>query len=208
MTREEIIAEYNKKRYAEAKVKILCKVRNTETNKVTHVLSNYDYEERKRHFFNPENPDEEYPEGLYMLEPIYPYEELGIECGKGWKRIVQPIIDYIEKYNEGKKDDDKIEIHQIKEKFATLRVYLNRHDNPELQQLIENAEQEAAKTCETCGTKDNVGLTMQGWATVICDDCIKKHMLGNARQTVKWKRNCDNKVFIVDNKGNMTEPTD
>lgn len=50
------------------------------------------------------------------VEPKWPYELFGIECGEGWKGLYQPIIDYIDKYNED--HEEKIEIHQIKEKFV------------------------------------------------------------------------------------------
>lgn len=28
-----------------------------------------------------------------------PYELFGVECGDGWKGLLKPIFDYIEKYN-------------------------------------------------------------------------------------------------------------
>ena len=58
------------------------------------------------------------------FEPKWPYELFGIECGEGWKHLYQPIIDYIEKYNNS--HTDKIEIHQIKEKFGTLSFYTSK----------------------------------------------------------------------------------
>ena len=48
-------------------------------------------------------------------EPKEPYELFGIECGEGWKKLYQPIIDYIDEYNKDKEGVDKIEIYQIKE---------------------------------------------------------------------------------------------
>ena len=52
------------------------------------------------------------------VEPKHPYELFGIECDKGWEKLYQPIIDYIEDYNKDKEGDDRIEILQIKEKFG------------------------------------------------------------------------------------------
>ena len=34
------------------------------------------------------------------VERKWSYELFGIECGEGWKGLYQPIIDYIDKYNE------------------------------------------------------------------------------------------------------------
>jgi len=48
------------------------------------------------------------------IEPKHPYELFGIECDKGWEKLYQPIIDYIEDYNKDKEGDDRIEILQIK----------------------------------------------------------------------------------------------
>lgn len=185
------------KRIEAAKKKILTKVRNKETNKVCNVLTNFDIENRTRHFFNPDKPDEEYPIGLYEIEPTWPYEEFGIECGDGWKPLIQPIIDYIQEYNKDKPEEEHIEIHQIKEKFAGLRVYLNFY-NTEVRSLIERAEEEAEHTCEICGTKENVGMTVNGWLTTKCKNCVAKTAKHNNKE-IKWRY--DGKVYWVDGNG-------
>lgn len=62
-----------------------------------------------------EQERKEHPE---RFTPKWPYELFGIECGKGWEHLYQPLIDYVEKYNVGKEGNDRMEIHQIKEKFG------------------------------------------------------------------------------------------
>lgn len=54
-------------------------------------------------------PDE--PNGI-------PFNMFGIECGKGWIPLIKPIVEYIDNYNNGKNEEDKIYINQIKEKWA------------------------------------------------------------------------------------------
>lgn len=100
-----------------------------------------------------------------------PFQLFGVECEKGWYPLIQPVIDYIDKFNEGKSEEEKIYITQIKEKYGTLRIYVS-YGTDELFNMIDKAEEESAHTCEFCGTKENVGQTT-GWITTLCHDCIK-----------------------------------
>lgn len=61
---------------------------------------------------------------------------------------------------------------QCKEKFGSLRFYLNGHPEnfyEEVNAAIKEAETKSAKTCEQCG-KPGV-LRKGGWIKVRCDDC-------------------------------------
>ena len=104
-------------------------------------------------------------------EPKEPYELFGIECGEGWKGLYQPIIDYISEYN--KNNDDKIEIHQIKEKFGGLRIYLSRYTD-ELRQMIDDAEDESYNTCEVCGKYIKKPIVEHHWIYPMCRKCFRK----------------------------------
>ena len=104
-------------------------------------------------------------------KPQEPYELFGIECGKGWNKLIIPILDYIDLYNSG--HDDKIEIQQIKEKFGGLRIYTS-FSTPELDQLINDAEEQSFKTCEYCGSKGNVSQTKTGWIKTLCSKCMRE----------------------------------
>ena len=45
--------------------------------------------------------------------------EIDFECGSGWDKIIEPLINYVEDYNKkAEKEEDKIIIAQIKEKFG------------------------------------------------------------------------------------------
>ena len=125
----------------------------------------------------------------------YPYELFGIECEKGWFKLLEPIFDYIKEYNKDKDDEHKIEITQIKEKWGTLRVYVN-FGTDELFKLIDEAEDKSELICEFCGSEENVGSTKTGWISTICLDCVKKQ----AKQTnfpKVWISNNDKKEYII-----------
>lgn len=109
----------------------------------------------------------EYPD---RFTPQWPYELFGIECGDGWKCLYQPIIDYIDEYNKDKADGERIEIHQIKEKFAELRFYTNFYTQ-ELRNLIDKAEEESRHTCEVCGKHIDDPIVEGHWMYAECQEC-------------------------------------
>ena len=125
----------------------------------------------------------EHPE---RFTPQWPYELFGIECGEGWKELYQPIIDYINKYNE--EHDDKFEIHQIKEKFGYLCFYVNKY-NDELRQMIRDAEEKSYHTCEVCGKHIDKPINENYWIYAECEDCHNK-----------WKENRQKAMEAYENK--------
>lgn len=126
----------------------------------------------------------------------YPMELFGIECGEGWYGIIAPLIGYVEEYNENHPDGEPIEILQIKEKFGELRFYTN-FTTPELNELIIEAEEKSWKTCETCGSTENVGHTM-GWISVLCPECIRRSFEKNPCQEIRWSdRGRNNEVAVI-----------
>ena len=86
------------------------------------------------------------------------------ECGDGW---FKPIDDLSKKITEL---DPTVEATQVKEKFGGLRFYIDGGSD-EVHKLIEEAEEESYKTCEKCGTKENVSQTKTGWVKTLCDKC-------------------------------------
>jgi ribosomal protein L37AE/L43A len=100
----------------------------------------------------------------------YPYELFGIECGDGWKKLYQPIIDFIMKYNKDKDEEDKIEINQIKEKFGSIRIYLSKYTD-ELRQMIDDAEEQSYYTCEECGKYIKKPIVEGHWIYPMCRKC-------------------------------------
>lgn len=123
-------------------------------------------------------------------EPQWPYEMFGIECGDGWKGLYQPIIDWIIEYNKDKEGDDRIEIHQIKEKFGGLRFYASRYTD-ELRNMISEAEGKSYNVCEICG-KPCKQINKGHWIYTMCQECFddmeerrKKHMEEFLKKTKK-----------------------
>lgn len=132
-----------------------------------------------------------------------PFALFGIECGKGWYKLIQPISDYINEYNKGKTEDEQIQILQIKEKWGGLRIETN-FGTKELYELIATAEEESLKICEECGSDENVGMRLTGWYTTMCLNCMKKEV--KERGYVQtWRRNCDDKLFFVNCDGTIEE---
>lgn len=135
-------------------------------------------EERKKKFLEmveeykkkKEQERREHPE---RFEPKWPYELFGVECGEGWKKLYQPLIDYINNYNKDKKEGDRIEIHQIKEKFGGLRFYVNFYTE-ELKDMIRKAESMSYCTCERCGEYIDKPITENHWIYAECEDCHRQ----------------------------------
>ena len=80
-----------------------------------------------------------------------PIELFGIECGNGWHPLLEPICEYILKYNSGKDGREHIEL------------------------LISDAEQKSKTICETCG---NPGIlrNVNGWYRTLCESCSNKEL--------------------------------
>ena len=126
-----------------------------------------------------------------------PYELFGVECGTGWKELYQPIFDWIKEYNESHKDDEKIIVHQVKEKYGGLRFYVNFYPK-ELDELISNAENESYEVCEICGSRKNVGITIDGWYETVCSNCLQKTLKNNNTKHYRlWEKNDNKKVYKV-----------
>ncbi|MCD8207744.1 MAG: hypothetical protein LUD72_07395 [Bacteroidales bacterium] len=127
----------------------------------------------------------------------YPFMLFGVECGKGWDGILQPVYDYIHWWNEEHIDEgERIYITQVKEKYGTLRVYCN-HETQTLSDVIRKAEGDSCVICEICGSTDDVGMT-EGWNTTICHKCLVDEVSKSKyKQEAWWRRNSDEKLYIV-----------
>ena len=99
------------------------------------------------------------------VEPKWPYELFGIECGKGWEKLYKPILDYAAEHN--------IEVHQVKEKFGQLRIYLSSYDNT-VRKMIDDAEEKSYNTCEVCGKYIDKPIVENHWIYPQCEECHTK----------------------------------
>lgn len=88
------------------------------------------------------------------------------ECGEGWLELIKNCID--ECISAGW---DK-QICQIKEKWGGLRFYINLGTD-EIFDIISKYENLSYKTCENCGSINNVTTGGKGWVRSLCENCRK-----------------------------------
>jgi len=99
------------------------------------------------------------------VEQKWPYELFGVECGEGWKGLYEPILDYAMEHN--------IEVHQVKEKFSGLRIYLASYDDT-VRKMIDDAEEKSYHTCEICGKHIDKPITENHRTYPMCNECHEK----------------------------------
>jgi hypothetical protein len=89
-----------------------------------------------------------------------------IECDDGWFQIILDASIEIEKIVSGKTLDEQedTEVIQIKEKFGTLRYYMNHYDD-KISKIIAEAENKSAVTCEKCGNPGAIGRIGRWYST-------------------------------------------
>ena len=95
----------------------------------------------------------------------------GISVGIGWLPIIELLCESMQRYVDVHKID-QIEFVQIKEKYGTLQIYTNYHDEI-IQELINTAERLSEKICEECGSVVNV-TSEGGYILTLCELCRKK----------------------------------
>lgn len=132
---------------------------------------------------------------------IYTFDTFTVECGHGWDKLIQPIFDYINEYNLSRKDDERIEIRQIKEKFGLLQIYVSYGTN-ELYDMIDKATSESNNVCEQCGSTKEIGTT-RGWIMHLCKKCVLKMSIEEKRDFI-WKQRGDKNWYKVSN-GTLTK---
>jgi hypothetical protein len=114
---------------------------------------------------------EVYPEFFQDIHPQEPFALFGFECGEGWFNLLKECLEEIKEICQKKKISPKVA--QIKEKFGTLRFYVNFYECC-LKEPISKAEEASKVTCELCG--DPASLKDHcGWYSVKCDKCWQKH---------------------------------
>ena len=96
---------------------------------------------------------------LSIQESCMPW---GFECGDGWFDLIYDLSKKISKV------DQDCEATQVKEKFGTLRFYV-QSGSDKVYSLIDKAEKKSEKTCENCGKPGK--LSTIGWYSVRCKKC-------------------------------------
>ncbi len=92
------------------------------------------------------------------------------ECGPGWDAIVSDALSKIRE--ECQKSKIRMYVHQIKEKYGELRIYL-LYSSGVMEEIIEQATYKSRETCESCGRKGKT-IIRGGWFYTRCDECWEK----------------------------------
>lgn len=94
----------------------------------------------------------------------------GFEIGEGWIPIMRKLCENVQAIIDTNPEKYKdFEFAQVKEKFGGLRVYCNRNFD-EIEELIEDAQREADRTCEVCGKPGKLRAD-RAWIQTLCDRC-------------------------------------
>lgn len=96
----------------------------------------------------------------------------GFSIGYGWwpriKKLCEDITEVLNRPN-----CPNFIVDQVKEKFGGLRFYVS-NDNEEIRFLINKAESDCSKICETCGNEGGANNTPEGkWIKTLCPECAK-----------------------------------
>lgn len=114
--------------------------------------------------------------GMSVRDNLIPF---GFGCGDGWFDIIDRLSSQLEtecirlSMREGVPEEALPVASQVKEKFGGLRFYMS-HYTEVMDDYIEQAEAEAARTCERCGAPGT--LRYNGWVRTLCDSCQLKHL--------------------------------
>jgi hypothetical protein len=100
-------------------------------------------------------------------EPFLPMA-FGFDCGDGWFEILKECFENIEKSLSEFPDGKNVRVHQVKEKYGTLRIYMS-HYYDKIEEFIDEAEKKSEVTCELCGSSGK--LEGEYWLTTRCSDC-------------------------------------
>ncbi len=105
-----------------------------------------------------------------MSKLYAPFELFGVEVGKGWRPLVEPIYNRIQELNA---QGAEIEISQIKEKFGELCIYV--HNAPdEIRDMIDFAVEKSHHVCEHCGKPAEWIISTNDWYFTLCPDCLRE----------------------------------
>lgn len=128
------------------------------------------------------------------IDPTLPFPMFGIECGDGWFDLIWNLCLELEKLDDKNlaeiKDNKKakhllqgysvgLEVHQVKEKFGSLRFYVSSSTNEmqgitnEMQGVINKAGGDSSYICELCG-EDAIMCDSDKWIRTMCPDCANK----------------------------------
>lgn len=128
---------------------------------------------------------------LKEAHPLYPAPMFGAECGSGWLHIIDGLLSLIQDHEQQLKEHQDwcannnrpqpepiapVVVHQVKEKFGTLRFYYAGGD-AFVCGAVSLAEYLSSRTCEACGAPGR--LRGDGWYYTACDAHTRPEDLSN-----------------------------
>jgi len=114
----------------------------------------------------------------------------GITCGSGWGKILEDLCAKLHKLftDAGLEGDNYPSVGQVKEKFGTLRFYMNQMPesvSEKAYEFISEAENLSAITCDICGAP---GKTRnRSWVVVLCDDHARPKVIDGTSWDTIWR---------------------
>ncbi len=93
----------------------------------------------------------------------------GVDCGDGWFWLIDMLCSQLQ-WDIDKNGHPQIEAVQVKEKFGSLRFYVNGEDDTQ-HGMIRLAEYMSEYICEKCGATAGVTQT-EGWIVTLCPKCM------------------------------------
>jgi hypothetical protein len=98
-----------------------------------------------------------------------------IDCGSGWYRLLADT------HRKLKYLCPDYEIHQIKEKYGTLRYYFGTNEGFDnkiayetMLDVVSVAERQSAHICEKCGKRASTRVKNH-WFFTACEECVPKN---------------------------------
>jgi len=110
---------------------------------------------------------------IFVQRDLSPQETAmcwGFECGDGWYDLIYQLCEDIQDHCDENPNEPQVEAVQVKEKYGSLRFYVNAADD-HVYSLIDKAEEDSYDICEDCGSKEDVAQTIGGWTRSLCDKC-------------------------------------
>jgi hypothetical protein len=123
-----------------------------------------------------------YPPIFSDLDERSCFRLFSFECSDGWFDLLKDLITQIKFLCENGEGSDYValsdekfplKVHQVKEKYGTLRFYTN-WTSGKIREAIEQAEAKSALICEVCGSPGKIHKNKSHWYTTLCDNCIPK----------------------------------
>ena len=94
----------------------------------------------------------------------------GIRCDDGWYAVLECLC-FLMQYSTDVTNHEQVEFIQIKEKFGSLRVYTDGHDDFQ-DALIDFACLMSTSTCEICGSTKDVFQMSSEYVKTVCQTCF------------------------------------